>query len=459
MPTQSAEPFVRSYNPFNPAFRDTLRSGINELIGGREMGGTPTQRYRAGMADLLTGAVDFAPGIGDAVGVADTVQAARGGNYGTAAMLGGATMLGMLPVVGDAASAALKKMTRSEFLGSPKIVGAFDASELRPRAIGAVEDAPAEEFIHGLTLRKSPGGAAVFDGDKVVASYNFGNTLVVDPKYRKKGIAEELVYRWRSAYPEPATARTRTKVSQKIQENVWERMQREQASAPLEGTLDMSQAARMQRAAEQGFNVDMPVYHGTRSDIQEFSVQDQVRNRKSDAPPGVFFFSSSPEIAGSYSASSRSKAGAANIIPANLRLQNPLVVDAKGNPWSQIELNNDFMSKIDPRRFPAAQNKLPDGSGMDRMLTFSTNELAEIARRSGNYDGMVIRNVYDPGTLRTKAVSDTYAVFDPANIRSINAAFDPSKRGSANLMAGAAGATIGLSALRNIQREEEPQPD
>jgi hypothetical protein len=173
----------------------------------------------------------------------------------------------------------------------------------------------------------------------------------------------------------------------------------------------------------------------------------------------VFFFSSSPEIAGSYSASSRSKAGAANIIPANLRLQNPLVVDAKGNPWSQIELNNDFMSKIDPRRFPAAQNKLPDGSGMDRMLTFSTNELAEIARRSGNYDGMVIRNVYDPGTLRTKAVSDTYAVFDPANIRSVNAAFDPAKRGSANLMAGAAGATIGLSALRNIQREEEPQPD
>jgi len=70
---QSAEPAVRSYNPFNPAFRETMRSGITDLLGGRAMGGTPTQRYRAGMADLLTGAVDFAPGIGDAVGVADTV--------------------------------------------------------------------------------------------------------------------------------------------------------------------------------------------------------------------------------------------------------------------------------------------------------------------------------------------------------------------------------------------------
>ena len=72
------------------------------------MGGTPSQRYRAGMADLLTGAVDFAPGVGEAVGVADTVQAARGGNYGTAAMLGGATALGMVPVVGDAASKAVR---------------------------------------------------------------------------------------------------------------------------------------------------------------------------------------------------------------------------------------------------------------------------------------------------------------------------------------------------------------
>ena len=106
---QSAEPAVRSYNPFNPAFRETMRSGITDLLGGRAMGGTPSQRYRAGMADMLTGAVDFAPGVGEALGVADTVQAARGGNYGTAAMLGGATALGMVPVVGDAASGAIKK--------------------------------------------------------------------------------------------------------------------------------------------------------------------------------------------------------------------------------------------------------------------------------------------------------------------------------------------------------------
>ena len=106
---QSAEPAVRSYNPFNPAFRETMRSGITDLLGGRAMGGTPSQRYRAGMADLLTGGVDVVPGLDLALGVTDTVQAARGGNYGTAAMLGGATALGMVPVVGDAASKAVRE--------------------------------------------------------------------------------------------------------------------------------------------------------------------------------------------------------------------------------------------------------------------------------------------------------------------------------------------------------------
>lgn len=73
------------------------------------MGGTPTQRYRANIADMLTGAVEMAPGVGEAVGVTDTRQAIRSGDYGTAAMLGGATALGMVPVIGDAASRAIRE--------------------------------------------------------------------------------------------------------------------------------------------------------------------------------------------------------------------------------------------------------------------------------------------------------------------------------------------------------------
>jgi GNAT superfamily N-acetyltransferase len=81
------------------------------------------------------------------------------------------------------------------------------------------------------SVKMSEDGAAVFDGDKVVASYNFGDTLVVNPKYRKRGIAEELVYQWRSRYPDVAKAKTRTKVSQNVQEKVWERIQNEKFRA------------------------------------------------------------------------------------------------------------------------------------------------------------------------------------------------------------------------------------
>jgi hypothetical protein len=74
---------------------------------------------------------------------------------------------------------------------------------------------------------------------------------------------------------------------------------------------------------------------------------------------------------------------------------------------------------------------------------------------SGGYDSVIIKNTYDGGN----EITDVGIVFEPNKARSVNAAFDPAKRSSANIMAGAAGATIGLSALRNIQREEEPQPD
>jgi hypothetical protein len=52
-------------------------------------------------------------------------------------------------------------------------------------------------------------------------------------------------------------------------------------------------------------------------------------------------------------------------------------------------------------------------------------------------------------------MTDIGVIFEPNQARSINAAFDPAKRGYGNLMAGAAGGAIGLSALRNINQQEE----
>ncbi len=116
-------------------------------------------------------------------------------------------------------------MTREEFLGAPRITTNRNAVDLKPKALTTVQDIAPEPFLGGrFQIRMNEDGAAVFDGNKAIASYNFGDTLVVDPAYRRQGIAQELVYQWRTRYPAPAVARERTRASQAIQEKVWERI-------------------------------------------------------------------------------------------------------------------------------------------------------------------------------------------------------------------------------------------
>ena len=124
---------------------------------------------------------------------------------------------------------AFDGMTREQFLGNPKITSPRNADLLRPRLLRSVESSPEEPFYAGagLTAKYSEDGSAVFDGGKLIASYNFGETLVVDRKYRRRGIGEELVYQWRVRNPEAKTADERTKAAQSLQENVWDRIQRE----------------------------------------------------------------------------------------------------------------------------------------------------------------------------------------------------------------------------------------
>jgi GGDEF domain-containing protein len=121
-------------------------------------------------------------------------------------------------------------MSREEFLGKPKITKAANAKDLRPTGGKSLEGVALEPFLGGkYQARFSEQGAGVYEGEDLIASYSFGDTLVVDRKHRREGIGEELVYQWRTRYPGPAKATTRTKVSQHIQEKVWARIQRELA--------------------------------------------------------------------------------------------------------------------------------------------------------------------------------------------------------------------------------------
>gem|GEM_PF-6406799 len=120
-------------------------------------------------------------------------------------------------------------VTRDEFLGSPKITSNANASSLVPKVLASVEPVESVPFNAGvgLTAKYHENGAAVLKGDKVIASYNLGDTLVVAKGHRRKGIAEELVYQWRMRFPQSQPATSRTKASQKLQEKVWDRIQSE----------------------------------------------------------------------------------------------------------------------------------------------------------------------------------------------------------------------------------------
>jgi hypothetical protein len=165
--------------------------------------------------------------------------------------------------------------------------------------------------------------------------------------------------------------------------------------SPLEGAMDMSTDARMQRAAEQGFNVNTPVYHGTAVDFKEFDP---------DRSFGSQFWSTTDKAA--IEAGEVGAAGRGVIKEMFQRIKNPA-------GWAEYD-------------------------------KYSTDEL--IAR---GYDGLALPDA--DGQI-------TYVAFEPNQYRDVRAAFDPAKRNSANLLATTAGGTISLSALRQLMPQEEERP-
>ena len=181
--------------------------------------------------------------------------------------------------------------------------------------------------------------------------------------------------------------------------------------------LPMDEASRMARAQEQGYTVD--AYHGTKGDFGAFDM-----SRAGASDPGLVgeaaYFSPGPELASHYAESARYGAGdAPGVLPAKLRLQNPLVI-------------NDGL--------------LPDGRSLSALHPAGiTRESAGAIReelRGMGHDGVEFRIGGEPAQ---------FAVFDPKNIRSRFARFDPSKADSSDLLAGIAGASL-LGANRRRDR-------
>jgi hypothetical protein len=195
------------------------------------------------------------------------------------------------------------------------------------------------------------------------------------------------------------------------------------AAKAAEGALDMSQAARMQRAQEMGFDTERVFYHGTTSDFDEFDLKKAGKNDSGWYGRGIYL-TPDPDTASAYTQyqeyAQRTGADGANVLPVRVRIKNPYY-------W--------------PEGRKAALNKEESEAITQELL-------------AQGFDGAVIPNQYaDP------KFADMYEVvaFNPNQVRSVNAAFDPAKRNSANLMAGIAVAPIGVSALRALIPQENQE--
>jgi hypothetical protein len=196
-----------------------------------------------------------------------------------------------------------------------------------------------------------------------------------------------------------------------------------------EGALDMSQAARMQRADEMGAD-PRTFYHGGSSDFPEFN-----NSRREN------YFSDEPRIADIYAENAERRwpgrnNASPNVIPVKLMGRPLKVSDQRDGSGGWLSNNLADALNVDLSGVPVAKR---------------AQFLRDEAKRQG-YGFIEITDMSDLGGEQSQFIA-----LEPSNIRSVNAAFDPAKRSSADLMAGAAGAAVGLSALRQLMPQQEQE--
>jgi hypothetical protein len=163
--------------------------------------------------------------------------------------------------------------------------------------------------------------------------------------------------------------------------------------------LDMSQAGRMARAKEMGFDTETVLYHGTQQDFDAFVSSSNGANG-----PGIYF-AVDPRAASMYANRSSEMADKAKVLPVYLR-------------------SGQYATTQQLDELAASLRKSGEANDADAAYVLAVERL-----KADGFIG-VRDNVY-------------ISVFDPSSIRSVNAAFDPEKSGSSTLLAAAPFAAVG----------------
>lgn len=188
------------------------------------------------------------------------------------------------------------------------------------------------------------------------------------------------------------------------------------------GGLDLSPEARKARAEADGFDTSMVWYHGTKQPVEAFNLR-----KAGVSDPGLVgkavYVTPSGEQAGQFATSQHYGRGdQPNVMPLYLRMRNPAIV---------------------------VDGVLPDGRSLTdahpRGIQKDSATALNRELKTAGHDGVIFQTADGEVTQA--------AVFDPKNVRSVNADFDPERSGSSDLLAAAQKGKTRLAALHNLSAE------
>lgn len=162
--------------------------------------------------------------------------------------------------------------------------------------------------------------------------------------------------------------------------------------------LDMSTEARMQRARDMGFDTDTVLYHGTEADFRAFDPNKTGSKTDHGWFGSGVYLTPNPDRASGYATFNKGKMADESkgaVLPVYARAENPF--ETTHHTFTQ-----DYVDKLRAEGFDAIYRFANEGDAIP----------AEIV------------------------------VFDPSNIRSVNAAFDPDMASSPNLLYQSAAQTL-----------------
>jgi hypothetical protein len=197
--------------------------------------------------------------------------------------------------------------------------------------------------------------------------------------------------------------------------------------------LDMSQAARMARAREMGFDVDNPVYYGTNRNFKAFERRPVAFGNNWGSG---HYFAKDQRMAETFA-----QGKGANMQKNIVALKSPFDPFNVDQVMSLIDGLPEYTKKT---RAAGGQPEIPE-TMLKSFADKAKQRVADSQKKGGAVARMelidfaeryqdLIRQKHDGITVGGETV-----VFDPANIRSIHAAFDPAKRNSADLLASVGG--------------------